>query len=433
MLVWLAVSSIPALAVAQQRSLFDVAGPVAPKIAKLPEAEAQQRHYHSVGECKKTSYAADCLEKGLFDWDCRQIRNPNPNETPEQCVAKKLSEYRQEVDAYYATKKRHSELEDTYGERYYAERIRCKEKAQPGETQETCIERRIAAPVPAEDQAKDDAEKAVFAERLMYGKEICDQRHTPGSDEANLCMIQEAANAPADRLAKAAEDAKTKPAGDPATPEEPEKSANPAQPTEGEGIDDPEADDATNPEEDPGVGTPSNEDSAASPQPPPPPPPPPPPASEETDPSLIEDADTEEDPSSGPMQSESEAGEGADERLDDDAGEDSTDDSEEAFDDVAASAESETDDSSFDEADEADEEQYTQSDSDDEDFSEDESDEDAATEDESDEEALMDEDSGTEEFADEESDESEVQDDESGEEEFPEDESEEPFDDESDE
>lgn len=59
--------------------------------AELPNDKHMEREAHARGECFKKN-DANCLILGMLDWDCRHIHNPNPNETPEQCVARKFKE-----------------------------------------------------------------------------------------------------------------------------------------------------------------------------------------------------------------------------------------------------------------------------------------------------------------------------------------------------
>ena len=41
----------------------------------------------------------NCAPLVILDWDCRNLPNPNPNETPEQCVARKFKVYQQLAEA----------------------------------------------------------------------------------------------------------------------------------------------------------------------------------------------------------------------------------------------------------------------------------------------------------------------------------------------
>jgi hypothetical protein len=48
---------------------------------------------HAGGECAKRGQTVnqECIDRGVLDWDCRQRHNPNPNETPDQCIARRLA------------------------------------------------------------------------------------------------------------------------------------------------------------------------------------------------------------------------------------------------------------------------------------------------------------------------------------------------------
>lgn len=48
---------------------------------------------HAGGECAKRGQTInqDCIDRGVLDWDCRQRHNPNPNETPDQCIERRLA------------------------------------------------------------------------------------------------------------------------------------------------------------------------------------------------------------------------------------------------------------------------------------------------------------------------------------------------------
>jgi hypothetical protein len=48
---------------------------------------------HAGGECAKRGQTInqECIDRGVLDYDCRQTRNPNPNDTPEQCVERRLA------------------------------------------------------------------------------------------------------------------------------------------------------------------------------------------------------------------------------------------------------------------------------------------------------------------------------------------------------
>lgn len=48
---------------------------------------------HAGGECAKRGQTINqaCIDRGVLDYDCRQTANPNPNDTPEQCVERRLA------------------------------------------------------------------------------------------------------------------------------------------------------------------------------------------------------------------------------------------------------------------------------------------------------------------------------------------------------
>lgn len=58
------------------------------------------RSKHATGECAKrgiphasilvNDVVHECFIRGLHDYDCRQFRNPNPKDTPEACVQRRM-------------------------------------------------------------------------------------------------------------------------------------------------------------------------------------------------------------------------------------------------------------------------------------------------------------------------------------------------------
>ncbi len=48
---------------------------------------------HAGAECAKHGQKMnqECVNRGVLDYDCRQTPNPNPNDTPEACVERRLA------------------------------------------------------------------------------------------------------------------------------------------------------------------------------------------------------------------------------------------------------------------------------------------------------------------------------------------------------
>ena len=51
----------------------------------------KNRRDHAFGECKKATDKTNCEVRGVLDYDCRNTHNPNPNETPQQCIERRLA------------------------------------------------------------------------------------------------------------------------------------------------------------------------------------------------------------------------------------------------------------------------------------------------------------------------------------------------------